>query len=195
MDPTSILAICLSSISALASILTIGFVGYKISFGDRQDTSLNVISKIYHPVSGVLVAEKTIDFMAANLEQFKTESVKFKNGKQEVTATNLKTPINIDSTVNDKGKGILSEDTHLTVDNTPATNVTLRRKTGDQTSNDEVIEISDFQAMLENNSNGDREISEARQNTFYIATVAFIQGINLDYNFLGEYLKTESDVL
>ena len=49
--------------------------------------------------------------------------------------------------------------------------------------------------MLDNNSNGDREISEARQNAFYTATVAFIQGVNLDYKFLGEYLETESDVL
>lgn len=193
MDPGLIVAICLPSISAIASTLTIGFVGYKISFGDRQDNSLAAMSKIYHPVSGILVAEKSIAYKAANFEQFKSESVKFKNGKQEVTATNLKTPINIDSIVNDKG--VLTEDTHLTADNTPASKVTLRRKVGDQTSADEVIEISDFQAMLDNNSNGDREISEARQNTFYIAAVAFIQGINLDYKFLGEYLATESDVL
>lgn len=102
-------------------------------------------------------------------------SVKFKNGKQEVTVTNLKTPINIDSAMNDKGKGVLSEDTHLTVDNTPATKVILKRKTGDQADADEVIEILDFQAILDNNSNGDREISGSRQNTFYIAIITYIQ--------------------
>lgn|GEM_PF-4905449 len=175
--------------------MIIGYVGYKSLFGNRQDTSLGYTSKIYHPVSGQLVAEKSLDFKASNLEQFKTESVKFKNGKQEVTATNLKTPININSAINDKGKGVLSEDNHLTVDNMPATKVTLKRKTGDQADTDEVIEISDFQAMLDNNSNGDREISESRQNTFYIAAITFIQCVNLDYKFLGEYLATESDVL
>ena len=168
MDPGSIVAICVAGISAISSLLTIGYVGYKSSFGDKQDTTITITDEFHYPNGAGLAVRKQVTFKVDDFDSYQTQSFEFKNGKQEVSATNVKTPINIDASAGGKGVvAVASETTYLGSSSQTSSPRVIAKSSSDGKSDsqpsDSVIRLSDLQAVLDNDFKGEQVASQMRQ--------------------------------
>lgn len=212
MPVESIITIVIAIISTLSSIATFTYMKFHKSFGDQQDTVIeitNTFSQNYDE-RGNKVGDNNnskIIINMKNFEQYFTEASKLeKSNQQKVVTTSTSKEVIDNSAITAKTattspKVAISENTPLvavnTKNNSASSKVTNYANNSNYTSLDEIVVTKDEEltSVLNNNAHGDQIISETRIAVISEALKTFKEMVQAHYhNTESPSHRTQNDV-